>query len=384
MNKLEQWLAYFTTAFNSGTFLKITVGNVEVKNSYLRNVFIKPVELKGKLQASFNYRYQDKDITKNFLIEEAEERLKELLQKFFFNAELYTQTQTIYFTCVGNSRANQKIVIKQNTTAKPVQNIQHDNIKQRLVPTTDLYLRALGIATADGKIKADKQFKYKQINRYVEIVDGILKNENTTAPFSIVDMGSGKGYLTFALYQHLSKKNNQVTVTGVEMRQNLIDTCNAIAQQSNFKNLKFEVGTIANSNIEGCNMLIALHACDTATDDAIAKAIQANVKYIVCAPCCHKQIRKQMAPTNALQNITQHGILLERQAEMVTDTIRALLLEAHGYKTQIFEFVNVEDTPKNIMIVATKAEQKNTNAQAQVIALKEMFGIKEHYLETLL
>ena len=102
-------------------------------------------------------------------------------------------------------------------------------------------------------------------------------------------------------------------------------------------------------------MLIALHACDTATDDAIAKGIKANAKYIICAPCCHKQIRKQMAPTNALKLITKHGILLERQAEMVTDTIRALVLEAYGYKTKVFDFIEEEDTPKNVLIVGTKS-----------------------------
>jgi SAM-dependent methyltransferase len=384
MNKLEQWLAHFNTAFESNTLLKITIGNLEVKTSYLRNVFIKPVEIKANIMLSFVYRYQDKDVTKNFNVGEATKTLQELLQKFFFNAELYTQTQIIYFTCAGNNRANQKIIIKANTNAAPVQNLQHDNVKQRLVPTTDLYLKALGITTADGKIKADKQHKYKQINRYVEIIDGILKQETTESNLNIVDMGCGKGYLTFALYQHLAKKVKQLQVKGIELRPNLVDTCNAIATQSQFKQLQFAVGSIDASDIEGCNMLIALHACDTATDDAIAKGIKANAKYIICAPCCHKQIRKQMAPTGALQTLTKHGILLERQAEMVTDAIRALILEAHGYKTQVFEFVDVEDTPKNVMIVAVKKATPANDALAQVAELKSIFGIKEHYLETLL
>jgi hypothetical protein len=134
-------------------------------------------------------------------------------------------------------------------------------------------------------------------------------------------------------------------------------------------------------------MLIALHACDTATDDAIYKGIQANAKVIICAPCCHKQIRKQMAPQNELKNITKHGILLERQAEIVTDTIRSLILEAYGYKTKVFEFIATEHTPKNVLIVGTKSE-KNEAAKKEsldkVSGLKNLFNIKTHYLETLL
>ena len=133
--------------------------------------------------------------------------------------------------------------------------------------------------------------------------------------------------------------------------------------------------------------LIALHACDTATDDAIYKGIKANAKIIICAPCCHKQIRKQMAPENALKSITRHGILLERQAEMVTDAIRALLLEAHGYKTKVFDFIATEHTPKNVMIVAVKSDKAVANPQEyldKVQELKQLFNIKTHYLETIL
>jgi uncharacterized protein YjcR len=134
-------------------------------------------------------------------------------------------------------------------------------------------------------------------------------------------------------------------------------------------------------------MLIALHACDTATDEAIAKGIQGKATHIICAPCCHKQIRKQMSPTNILQELTKHGILLERQAEMVTDTIRALLLEANGYKTKIFDFIDVEHTPKNVLVVGTKrafSETAYEDNMRKVMELKKLFGIEEHYLETLL
>jgi len=249
------------------------------------------------------------------------------------------------------------------------------------------YLHELGVTTKDGAVKKEMQHKFKQINRYVEIIDGILKDAALKKGFSVVDMGSGKGYLTFALYDHLQKKHTGASVTGIELREDLVEKCSRIAERSGYKDLHFKKGSIQESALPSVDMLIALHACDTATDDAIAKGIKAGAEIIICAPCCHKQIRKQMAPDNALKNITKHGILLERQAEMVTDTIRALLLEANGYKTRVFDFIDEEDTPKNVLIVGIKNKASEKDVQdnlGKVKALKEMFGIREHYLETIL
>ncbi|MBL0355368.1 MAG: SAM-dependent methyltransferase [Chitinophagaceae bacterium] len=232
------------------------------------------------------------------------------------------------------------------------------------------------------------QDKYKQINRYVEIIDGIIKDLDFNKSISVVDMGSGKGYLTFALYDYLtSTLQLQAKVSGIELRPDLVNICNQIAAKANFSNLHFEKGSIADAAIQSIDMLIALHACDTATDDAIYKGIQANAKVIICAPCCHKQIRKQMKPGNVLNSITKHGILLERQAEIVTDSIRALLLEAAGYKTRVFDFIATEHTPKNVMIVGIKNKNtidKKEEYLEKVKALKALFSIETHYLETLL
>jgi hypothetical protein len=200
-------------------------------------------------------------------------------------------------------------------------------------------------------------------------------------------MGSGKGYLTFALYDYLTHTlKKDATITGIEMREDLVNKCNQIATNSHYQNLKFEKGTIQETVLPAVDMLIALHACDTATDDAIFKGIKANAKVIICAPCCHKQIRKQMAPENELKSITKHGILLERQAEIVTDSIRALILEAQGYKTKVFEFIATEHTPKNVLIVGTKTNRTETEKQEnleKIAGLKKLFNIKSHYLETL-
>ena len=385
MNKLESFLQTIISAADNATLLKITIGNKKDKSSVLKNVFIKPVLIKEKYLLSFVYRNLTNDITKNFDIPESKKQIKSLLEESFFNADVYTTGETVYYTVTKEGK--EKIVTKNNEAKITAAVLMHDKQKNRLVKTNAVYLQELGLTNAEGNLKKEMQHKYKQINRYVEIIEGILKDTVIENNFSIVDMGSGKGYLTFALYDYLQSKNKEVKVTGIELREDLVVKCNKIAEQSNYKGLKFTKGSIQQTDLPFVDMLIALHACDTATDGAIAKGIKANATLIICAPCCHKQIRKQMAPTNALQYITKHGILMERQAEMVTDTIRALMLEAHGYKTKVFDFIEEEDTPKNVLIVGTKSNFSQKIFDENILKIKELkalFGIKEHYLETVI
>ncbi len=385
MNKLESFLQTIISAADNVALLKITIGNKKDKSSVLKNVFIKPVLIKEKYLLSFVYRNLTNDITKNFDIAESIKQIKTLLEENFFNADVYTTKETVYYSVTKEGK--EKIVTKNNDAKITTAVLSHDKQKNRLISTSSFYLKELGLTNAEGNLKKEMQHKYKQINRYVEIIEGILKDTVVENNFSIVDMGSGKGYLTFALYDYLQNKNKEVKVTGIELREDLVLKCNKIAEQSNYKGLKFTKGSIQQTDLPFVDMLIALHACDTATDDAIAKGIKANATFIICAPCCHKQIRKQMAPTNALQYITKHGILMERQAEMVTDTIRALMLEAHGYKTKVFDFIEEEDTPKNVLIVGTKSNFSQKIFDENLLKIKELktlFGIKEHYLETVI
>ncbi|MFC0182914.1 SAM-dependent methyltransferase [Pseudarcicella hirudinis] len=204
-------------------------------------------------------------------------------------------------------------------------------------------------------------------------------------------MGSGKGYLTFALYDYLHnvlKLNTEIT--GVEYRQDMVDLCNRIAGKSGFNQLNFVQGTIEEFESEHINLLIALHACDTATDDAIYKGIRAGAELIVVAPCCHKQIRREIEKNkaeNELNFLTKYGIFLERQAEMVTDGIRALILEYFGYKTKVFEFISDAHTPKNVLVVGIKSKErddKKAGILKKIQETKTYFGIDYHHLERLL
>ncbi len=367
-------------------FIKMVIGNKRNKTAEVKNIAIKLIALKDEKKLSFVYRYPTNETTKNYSVAEGLQLMTHLLEQDFFNADVFTTNADYYFSI--NEKGVLKMVTKPASLSSKATLQSHDKPKHRNIqPANNVYLHALGITTASGEIKKDKQDKYRQINHYIEIIDGIIKDLAFDHTPTIVDMGSGKGYLTFALYDYLQNKlPAPAIVKGIELREGLVQQCNAIATAAGFKQLQFEMGSIANAALGEIDMLIALHACDTATDDAIYKGIQANAKVIVCAPCCHKQIRRQMKPSNALASITKHGILLERQAEIVTDSIRAMILEMHGYKTKVFEFISTEHTPKNVLIVGIKSEtvnKKTDQLQENINELKALFNIDEHYLEKL-
>lgn len=386
---IKTFLQLFKNSAKERSLVKLTLGGKRNKQSDLKNVFVKPVALKTGDKFSFVYRHNTNDITKNFDLGESINAIEKLLISDFFNADLFA-TSNDYQLLQQNDKPDSyrvKIITKpaSHTSASPQ---QHDKQKQRIIQTANnIYLHKLGITSADGQVKKDMQDKYKQINHYIEIIEGIIKDIDFNGNIHVTDMGSGKGYLTFALYDYLTNTlKKQAKVTGIEMREDLVKACNQIAAAAKFAGLHFTKGTIADTQLPAVDIMIALHACDTATDDAIQKGIAANAKAIIVAPCCHKQIRKQMKPDNILSSITKHGILLERQAEMVTDSIRALLLEANGYKTKVFEFIGTEHTPKNVMIAAVKSNHAFNKQESidKVKSLKTMFNIQQHYLEKLL
>jgi len=379
-------LLKLTESFDSSTLIKLTLSNKRNKTGEVNNVFIKPVVIKGQAMLSFVFRYPTKDMTKNFGIEEAKEQIEDHLKEHFFNADLFTSKAD--YALLSNKKGNSKL-LKKAATSTELPLYRHDNIKKRLInPENNVYLRELGVVTAEWKVRSDMQDKFKQINHYVELVDDVLKTAKLPENFLIADMGSGKGYLTFALYDHLKNTTPlPFRMIGVELRPALVNSCNEIAAASGFETLSFVPGSIEEAAMPEINVLIALHACDTATDEAIYRGISAKAEVIMVAPCCHKQIRKQINPENVLAEITRHGIFEERQSETLTDTIRALILEAYGYKTSVIEFIATEHTPKNVMITAVR-KTDNSDADPLVLkrieSLKTMFGIKFHHLEKLL
>lgn len=373
-----------TQSIEQKTLINLILSKVKQKSHNLVRCRIQLMELNQGLRLKIVYQNKTNDITKHFETTEGITIIEKLMHDSFFNAELFTATEHVQL--ISSKKGNVKMTVKPKQTANTPP-LKHDRTKKRIIETErNIYLKELGVTSSNWKVKDKMGDKYKQINKYIELLAPVIKDLDIPKPFHIVDMGSGKGYLTFALYDYLTSQGYTPTMTGIEFRENLCTTCNVIAEKASFDQLFFRQGTIKDATIEKIDILIALHACDTATDEAIYKGITSHSQLIVVAPCCHKQIRKAFNVTNDLKDVMKFGILEERQAELVTDGLRALIMEANGYKTKIIEFISSEHTPKNLMIIGAK--QKNNPKRAEILhkiaAIKTMFGIEEHHLEKLL
>lgn len=381
-NPLTAFLLALQDSIEQDTFVKITLSKCGGQDKTFKNVYGRLVEIKGRPHLSFTLRYTTRDEVKNFPILEGVGRLGLWLGEDFLNGMLFTKTTDM--TIVYNKKRKARL-FKAAPTKIETPDRQHDRQKTTFIEAeNNVYLRELGIASQQGKVLKSGQRKFRQINKYIEIVDGLIKNRPLRQGAHIVDMGSGKGYLTFALYDYLQRQPTPVSMTGIELRPHLVSLTNEIADQAGFDRLKFIAQDIFEYQPDRIDMLIALHACDIATDIALAKGIRAASDLIVVAPCCHKQIRKDMQMDTGLTAMLKHGILKERQAEIVTDSIRALLLEAHGYSTKVFEFISTEHTAKNIMIIGQRDGIKRPEKWKEIALIKQTFGVRTHYLETLL
>ena len=384
--QLQLFQTKLQTFIEDKELIKLLLSSKRDKSSDLKNIIITIVKLKKGYHLNFVYRHNTKDITKNYEIEEGLDKIKEALMSDFYNAEVLANKENLHLYILPNDKVKLKI---SEPTLQPLTTFNHDKVKDRLINTKDnIYLRELSVVNKKGKVLHEMTDKYRQINRYVELLAPYLKGIKTESKLHLTDMGSGKGYLTFALYDYLmNNQSKAIEMTGVEFREALVKESNRIAKKAGFENLKFIQGTIEKANIKELDVLIALHACDTATDEAIFRGIRSEASLIVCAPCCHKQIRKEFNVTNELHNVVRHGILKERQAEIITDTLRAMIMELHGYKTNIFEFITTEHTPKNLMIVGEKKaaiSPDKERIEQEISAIKNIYGIEKHYLETLL
>ncbi len=374
----------------NNTFIKLSLGNYQGNDKDLKNLYLRKVIIKRSAMLSFNYRYKTRDIHKNFAIADGVGKVMQYISNDFKVCTLFTADEE---TVVEHSKKGEILIrAKKNVKAIPV-STAHDKEKKRIIkPTGNTYLHALKITDAEGNVFKNAQDKYKQINQYIEILSSLIKELPEGTIKNVADMGSGKGYLTFALYDYLHQQLNlKAKVTGVEFREDLVSLCNTIAVESKFDKLQFVQGTIDDYQVNEINLLIALHACDTATDDAIFKGISAGAELIVVAPCCHKQIRREIEKhkvKNDVTFLTKYGIFLERQAEMVTDGIRALILEYFGYKTKVFEFISDAHTPKNVLVVGVRSKEQGAKSKAEILQkikdTKAYFGIGYHHLEKLL
>ena len=381
--RLDQFLTAIDKAAADGSLVRLSLRMPFGADDTLVSVDIKPAMIREAMKLSFTFHHKTKDLVQNHPPAGAIAQLRRLLDQDFRQGFLFTTGFDLQYDAQGKTPR-----LKQTApTSKAAAALTHDRQKARPIPAAGRpWLTELGITDAEGEVLKTAGDKYRQINRYVEILTPLLKSIPADRLHRILDMGAGKGYLTFAVADYLaSTLGSEAKVTGVELRPDLVTLCNDIAGKAGLANLDFASGSIADYDAKDADVLIALHACDTATDDAIAQGIAAEAELIVVAPCCHKQIRREMeraGGNHALQFVTRHGIFLERQAEMVTDAIRAMVLEHFGYETKVFQFVSDVHTPKNVLITARRTGRRDNSALERIRDAKTFFGIHRHYLET--
>jgi len=328
---------------------------------------IRPVELKDGVHLQFSFFDEKKDVSKNYTFEEAPKRITEALALPFRNIFVENTTGSLQ---VNISKKGKALMNERRSTALPVvADLSHNREKSRLLSAENAkpYLEAVGILTKDGRIKADMQRKYTQINEFLRLVhETDALNTFAGKPVHVVDFGCGSAYLTFALYYYLHDiLQLDAHIIGVDIKADLIERLQKKTMELGWNQLSFKVGTITDFEPEVApDIVVALHACDTATDDALAKGIRWDSKIIVCAPCCQHELQVQMAQAPAptpLVPVLNHGILFERLGDILTDTFRAALLRIMGYRTDVTQFVPIEHTAKNLMIRSVKTSQPGNN-----------------------
>ncbi|HEY5731875.1 MAG TPA: SAM-dependent methyltransferase [Anaerolineales bacterium] len=361
-------------------------------------VVVRPVELKGQLHWQFSYFDEKQDITKNYL-DEAASKLDELLALPFRNIFVESSAGNVQINFTKKGRT----LVSRSKPSVAKTDFSHDRQKNRLltVENASPFLKAVGIITHDGRIKADMQRKYKQINEFLRLVDETdsfrpSPRSSTPAfpalsgsPIHIVDFGCGNAYLTFAIYFYLREVLNlEAHVTGIDVNADLIERHKQKVESLGWEHLSFQVSQIAayEPTIRP-DMVLALHACDTATDDAIAQGIRWNSKLIICAPCCQHELQEQMAHIQlpeSLASVFQDGIFFERMGDILTDAFRATILRIMGYRTDVAQFVPIEHTAKNLMIRSVKTSQPGDEKWIEQYRRLKSFWDVTPYLERLL
>lgn len=390
----ERFFDALADSIASQRLVKLVLGKPRQPGSDLVRVSARPLLLRGQACLSLVYTHKTRDITKNPPLADGLAALREMLGREFSHAHLFTSTEELQLLISKRG----KVGLTQRRLDEPVAAAPaggHDRAKQRALSLDLPFLEDLGVTDAQHRLVPAMARKWKQINKFVEVLSHAL-DEARLVPqaggVSVVDFGAGKGYLTFATHDHLTRQRGWAArVVGVELRDDLVQLCNAAARRRGLAGLEFVCGDVRSHVPERLDVMIALHACDTATDFALYTGIRAGARIILSSPCCHKQIRPQMQLPAPLKGMLQHGIHLGQQAEMVTDSLRALLLDAQGYDAQVFEFVALEHTSKNKMILAVRRAddapgeaRRRGEALRQIEEIKAFYGLREHCLEQLL
>ncbi len=364
------------------SLIEAVFSNLRNKSVEYTKVKIKPLLLKEELHYQFTYYIGTKVVHENLPISNAEAKMIDMLVNEFKQGVFFTPEEDIQ---VLMSKKNKVTILKQKPSKKMI-DLSHNRKKEYLLTEGKPipFLVQLGVMNKEGKVLAKKYDKFKQINRFLELIDDIVPHLPQGRTLNIVDFGCGKSYLTFALYYYLKEmKGYDLNVIGLDLKADVIAHCNRLAVEFQYEQLQFLVGDISQyKGMEQVDLVVTLHACDTATDAALEKAVRWDAAVILSVPCCQHELYNQV-DNPILTPMLSHGIIKERFAALATDSARAQILEILGYKAQIVEFIDLEHTPKNLMIRAVKQKhqhEQQSKKREEYIAFKNFLHI-DPYLE---
>lgn len=354
-----------------------------VQNRPRHKLTVRPIELLGKRCYQLAERRGKQEFHQNLNSDELLARARAEFGERFEQADLFTRDADYSARVIRKDVAR----VTRRKPSKSAPALAHDRGKQYLIPEGRpcRFLAEIGVMTPAGQVKAAKQAKFRQVNRYLEFVDDVLSELPPTGVIRVIDFGCGKSYLTFALHYLLTElRGREVEVIGLDLKVDVVRDCQRIAETLGCRGLRFEVGDIAGYAAPGVvDMSVSLHACDTATDAALAQAVHWQAKVILAVPCCQHEVFG-MLTDESLPGLLRHGILKERFAALATDAMRAALLESVGYRTQVIEFIDLEHTPKNLLLRAVRTDRPIANAREQYERLKSQLGLSDFALERLL
>lgn len=374
----EEWRKDIRFWVGNGQLLHATLSQPRRKDGHTaQRTVVRPVRMKDGLHYQFESFHADKALHRNIKEHEAADELIGLLAGDYRQALIKTPEADVQLLFSKKGKAAAR---KLPPTSKNAEAPEHNRRKRRVledgVPVP--FLVELGIMTPEGRVHAKKQDKFRQINRFLEMVSDVLDDLPAGRELRIVDFGCGKSYLTFALYHLLAVElGRSISVVGLDLKADVIAFCSGLAKKLQYDRLQFLVGDIAEyEGLTSADMVVTLHACDTATDAALAKAVGWGASVIMSVPCCQHELFRQVE-NEVMAPILSQGLLKERFAALATDAVRGQLLEALGYKVQMLEFVDPEHTPKNLLIRAVASGRKELSERKweQYLAFKSFLGL---------
>jgi SAM-dependent methyltransferase len=377
MNSEAEFWDALDAALADGSYLGTTFSQRRSGDASERLV-VRPTTVKGARVFQWASRADNRETHENLATEPTAQRLRALLGPAYGQAHVFTVDADFEVSASAEGRLR---VRRSRPTRKPVP-LSHNRTKSHTLPEHEPtpFLVEIGVMTAAGKVKASKQAKFRQINRFLELVADVIPHLPPNGPLKIVDFGSGKSYLTFALYHLLAViQQRDVQILGLDRRADVIADCTRIAAKLHCRGLEFRVGEIGNEPAEGhVDLAVSLHACDTATDDALARAVAWQASVILAVPCCQHELAPKIQRVD-LAPLHQQGILHAQFASLATDALRAQALEACGYKTQVVEFIDLEHTAKNLLLRAVRRDERRSEAAAADAyrAFKHSLGLDE-------